>query len=230
MRKISFICSFVALGLVAVGCGDDDVTPMTDAGPADLGPADLGTRDMYVPPPVDLGPSDPCVAADSTEAAATFDCNGAPTGPGAANDMFGTCTEDADPTTNPQGSCTAGDACFGPAAGSASLAFCISFCTGPGGNYAQTGGCPTGSRCLTVFGSDTDGLCIPSCETDSDCASGYCDPTDNSCYFVAPVDGGVPDDAGTLPDAGTATDAGPNDAGTADDGGPADAGPAGDAA
>ncbi len=218
MRKISFICSLAALAFVAIGCGDDDVTPtpVTDAGPADLGPTDLGQVDMHVTPPVDLGPADPCVAADSAEALASFDCNGILAALPAANDLFGGCTEDADPMTNPAGTCTAGDACFGGAAGSPSSAFCVSFCTGPGGNYAQTGGCPTGSRCLTVFGSDTDGLCIPSCEADSDCASGYCDPTDGSCYFAAPVDvdAGTPaTDAGTVTDAGTATDAGDVDAG-----------------
>jgi hypothetical protein len=42
---------------------------------------------------------------------------------------------------------------------------------------------------LTVFPSIApDGFCIPSCDSDDDCASGFCDPSDGSCYFAEPVD------------------------------------------
>lgn len=225
MRKISFICSLAALAFVAIGCGDDDVTPtpVTDAGPADLGPTDLGARDMNVPPPVDAGPPDVCAAADAAEALASWDCNGATTGPGAANGLFGACTPNADPMGDRVGSCTEGDNCF-TVDGSPSPAFCIVSCTGAtSALYAQTGGCPTGSRCITAFSMAGDtGYCVPSCEANSDCASGFCDSTDGSCYSADPV----PDtDAGT-PDAGPATDAGTpaTDAGTATDAGDVDAG------
>lgn len=210
MHKISFLCSLAALALVAVGCGDDDVTPMTDGGPSDLGPADLGPRDMNPPPPRDMGPMDPCAAATPAEATATFDCNGAVPGPGAANDLFGACTEAADPATMPEGSCTAGDECFG-FADSPSPAFCVRSCTGTGDNYAETADCPAGSRCLSAWADVS--RCMPSCEVDADCASGSCDLSDNTCFFaepLPPMDGGV--------DAGPADDAGPVD------GGPADAG------
>jgi hypothetical protein len=57
------------------------------------------------------------------------------------------------------------------------------------------------------------GICVPSCASDDECASGYCDPSDGSCYFSPDMP--MPD-AGT-PDAGTMdVDAGTPDAGTMD--------------
>ena len=211
MRKISFLCALAALTFVTAACGDDDDTPppmpMVDLGPADAGPADLG-RDMNVPPPVDMGAVDVCAAADAEEALATFDCNGDPVGPGAADALFGSCTPVADPEMNRAGSCTgAGSVCFGEPG----EAFCMTPCEGAtDGLYAQTGDCAAGSRCITAFSEDgATGYCAPSCASDADCASGYCDPTDGSCY-LNPDPPLVPD-AGT-PDAGTMdTDAGTMD-------------------
>jgi hypothetical protein len=217
MRKISFLCALAALSFVTAACGDDDDTPppmpMADLGPADAGPPDLG-RDMNVPPPRDMGSVDVCAAADAEEALATFDCNGDPPGPGAANADFGSCTPDADPEMNPAGSCAdPGSICFGDPG----VAFCVTPCEGAtSGLYAQTGDCPTGSRCLTVFSMDgATGICVPSCATDDECASSYCDPSDGSCYFNPDM---PPPDAGT-PDAGMIdTDAGvvDSDAGVVD--------------
>lgn len=205
MSKITFIISLTALALVAVGCGDDDDAPLMTDGGVDLGGGtDLG-RDMNPPPPRDLGSVDPCAAANANEALAAFECNGVVQPPGAANALFGTCTEGVatgDAGVDPAGSCTASDWCFGGAPGTPSNSFCVDVCSpDEEGLYAQTGGCPTGSRCLTLFGKIApDGFCVPSCETDADCASGFCDPADNSCYFQPgppPMDGGVPTDGGS---------------------------------
>jgi hypothetical protein len=213
MRKISFLCALAALSFATAACGDDDDTPppmpMVDLGPADAGPADLG-RDMNPPPPRDMGAVDVCAAADAEEALASFDCNGDPPGPGAANADFGSCTLDADPEMNPAGSCADPSSFCLSITDSGSSPFCVTPCEGAtSGLYAQTGDCPTGSRCLTVFSMDgASGICVPSCASDDECASGYCDPTDGSCYFNPDVPPPTPD-AGT-PDAGV-TDAGAMD-------------------
>jgi len=223
MRKITFICSLAALALVAVGCGDDDTAPaMTDGGSDAGGGTDLG-RDMNPPPPRDLGPVDPCAAADGDEAVATFECNGPVQPPGAPNAQFGTCTEAVavdDAGVDPAGSCTDADRCLAVVEGSPSNGFCVTECTGAtNGLYAQTGDCPAGSRCITAFTTTGDeGYCVPSCEVDADCASGFCDPSDNSCYFAPPgppADGGVPTDGGDA-DGGTTSDAGTDDGGVVD--------------
>jgi len=223
MRKITFICSLAALALVAVGCGDDDTAPaMTDGGSSDAG-TDLGPRDMNPPPRPDLGPVDPCAAANAGEALTSFDCNGDVEPPGAANALFGACTEAVavgDAGVDPAGSCTDSELCFGGADGTPSSSFCLDTCTGAtDGLYAQTGDCPAGSRCLTVFSMDGDtGFCVPSCEVDADCASGFCDTSDNSCFFAPPgppADGGVPTDGGGA-DGGTTSDAGTDDGGVVD--------------
>jgi hypothetical protein len=222
MRKISFLGAVLALTFTTAACGDDDDAPppmpMVDLGPADAGPPDLG-RDMNVPPPRDMGSVDVCAAADAEEALASFDCNGDPPGRAATNALFGTCTPDADPEMNPAGSCADPSNFCLALADSGSPAFCVSACEGAASElYAQTGDCPTGSRCLTVFSMDgASGFCVPSCATDDECASNYCDPTDGSCYFDADLPPPAPD-AG-MPDAGTPdTDAGTpdTDAGTPD--------------
>jgi len=224
MRKITFICSLAALALVAVGCGDDDDAPaMTDGGVDAGGGTDLG-RDMNPPPPRDLGAVDPCAAANAAAALDTFECNGPVEPPGAANALFGTCTEAVavgDAGVDPAGSCTDSQVCFFDAPeGSPSLPFCLDTCTGAtDGLYAQTGDCPAGSRCITAFfEGGPEGFCVPSCEVDADCASGFCDTRDNSCYFAPgepPTDGGVPTDGGGA-DGGTTGDAGTDDGGVVD--------------
>jgi hypothetical protein len=218
--------SFAALASLAfVACGDDDGAPPpppadmgpTDAGMTDLGPGtDMGGRDM--------GAADPCAAETPAQALANFACNGAPMAPPGANALFGACTEGDEDT--PEGSCTDADVCWGDPE-SPSTPFCVTVCAMDPELYIASSDCPRGSRCLNVGGPEGfEGFCVPSCARDADCASGYCDLSDGTCYFAepAPADGGMPDagmaDAG-MPDAGMA-DAGMTDAATADDAGMGD--------
>jgi len=200
VRSPALLVLLVVHFVVAIGCGDDDATtppPMSDGGSGGDAGRDSGARR-------DAGVADSCEASEET-AADTVGCNGAPPGP-AADDAFGgrcmpSATEARGSCTDPESLCdgdetTAGGICTVPCDASAM--------------YVSNGGCPPGSRCFNLGG---EGWCYPDCNSDTDCATDFCD-LDGSCYVdYAPEDAGVPEDAAIADDAGVApVDAGDMDA------------------
>jgi hypothetical protein len=213
----------LAVGLAA--CGDDGggdapPPPPTDMGTVDTSMPDLGPRVDLGGPDMTMTAPDPCAAETPEEALATYACNGAPMPPPEANALFGACTPGTE--TMPEGSCTDADLCVA-FEDSPSTPFCVNVCSMRADLYAATSTCPRGSRCINFGGEEgAEGLCMPSCSRDADCASGHCDLSDGSCYFAdpAPPDAGMPDAGmpdGGIPDAAP-PDGGPSDADTPDDG------------
>ena len=157
--------------------GGIDASLPADAGPArDAGPGmDGGTSPDAGPPPpdagVDGGPGDPC-AADEAGSASKVECNGPLRGPAADNEFGGHCF-----VGGTAGTCNDG------------LAFCLqlgpkspdgtcALACPPAATYSSTGGCPSGSRCITV--GPGGAYCFPDCRAHADCALDYCYP-DGTC-------------------------------------------------
>lgn len=164
--------------LVLAACGGNS---RTDAGlslsdaPATDG--NTAARDTPASRPDAPTSSDPC-ASDPAGSAAGVGCNGGfVSGEPAANTAGGACTADADPMTNPAGSCTGTLVC-GAQAGM--MGRCIPLCTA-GATYVSTGGCPSGWRCFDLEGN---GVCFRDCDATHPCPADQMCDGEGSCVAM----------------------------------------------
>jgi hypothetical protein len=163
-----------SLFLLACGGGSrpDAGLSLADAPAAD---APSAARDTPASRPDVPTSSDPC-ASDAAGSARGVGCNGGfVSGDPAANTAGGACTADADPMTNPAGTCTGANVVC--AAEPSMMGTCVPLCMA-GSTYVSTGGCPTGWRCFSLMAG---GVCFRDCDATHPCAAGEECDAEGSC-------------------------------------------------
>lgn len=172
-----FVTASMLLALSACGGGNsraDGGLTLSDAPATD---ANTAARDTPASRPDAPMSSDRC-ATDTMGSPDLLGCNGGfVSGDPAANTAGGTCTADADPMTNPAGSCTGELVC---AAEAGMMGRCIPLCT-PGSTYISTGTCPVGWRCFDLGGN---GVCFRDCDATHPCPADQMCDAEGSCVAM----------------------------------------------
>jgi hypothetical protein len=177
MNELRMILVAALCGAALTACGDDDVRPVTDAGPRDLGQRDMNTPPVDQGPPVDsgsgadLGPAGSCPAGPCDLVA-----NGCATGEGC---YFLSSATGAAPAPMCQASgigvtgsscttysnCAPGYTCIGATATTPGA--CEKYCCDTG----SSAGCPSGATCsITLTDSSGNPTGAALCHAPSNCA------------------------------------------------------------
>ncbi|MBX3247297.1 MAG: hypothetical protein KF901_08955 [Myxococcales bacterium] len=163
------------VALMAVGCGDDDVTPGTDGGMTGTDSGMTDTDSGMTDTDSGMMTTDPCAASDAN-AVSTVGCNGGfVSGEPVANGPLGECTPGGE--AMPAGTCTTPNTVCAAGEGE-TTGECVSVCA-PASTYVSTGVCPTGFRCFTL--SAEVGICFRDCDATNACPTGMECDSEGSC-------------------------------------------------